>query len=128
MKYRTKQEFFWKGKFGDQYLKRSNAKSLLVAHKEFFKKTLGKANKINSIIEFGSNTGINLVVLKKILKLKKITAVEINKKSCIKLAKINNVEVINESILNFISYKKYDLVMSIALLMHINPKKFATIF
>ena len=27
MKFQTKQEFFWKGKFGDQYIKRNNAKS-----------------------------------------------------------------------------------------------------
>ena len=66
MKFQTKQEFFWKGKFGDQYIKRNNAKSLLVAHKKFFKKILIKANKINSIIEFGPNIGINLMVLKKI--------------------------------------------------------------
>ena len=123
MKFQTKQEFFWKGKFGDQYIKRNNAKSLLVAHKKFFKKILIKANRINSIIEFGPNIGINLMVLKKILKLKKITAVEINKKSCAKLKKINNVEVINESILNFISNKKYDLVLLRGLLIHINPKK-----
>ena len=41
MKFKTKQEFFWKGKFGDQYIKRNNAKSLLVAHKKFFKKING---------------------------------------------------------------------------------------
>ena len=45
MKFQTKQEFFWKGKFGDQYIKRNKAKSLLVAHKKFFKKILNKKQK-----------------------------------------------------------------------------------
>lgn len=123
MKFKTKQESFWSGKFGDLYFKRNKVRSLLKSHKNLFKKALARANKINSIIEFGPNTGINLVVLKKILKLKKITAVEINKSNCIKLKKINNIEVVNNSILNFISKKKYDLVLSRGLLIHINPKK-----
>ena len=128
MKFQTKQELFWEGKFGNQYLKRNRAKSLLVANRKFFKKILIKTNKINSIIEFGPNIGINLILLKKLLKLKKITAVEINKKSCVKLKKINNVEVINESILNFISNKKYDLVLLRGLLIHINPKKLNQVY
>ena len=123
MKFKTKQESFRSGKFGDLYFKRNKVRSLLKSHKNLFKKALARANKINSIIEFGPNTGINLVVLKKILKLKKITAVEINKSNCIKLKKINNIEVVNNSILNFISKKKYDLVLSRGLLIHINPKK-----
>ena len=123
MKFKTKQESFWSGEFGDLYFKRNKVRSLLKNHKNLFKKALAKANKINSIIEFGPNTGINLVALKKILKLKKITAVEINKSNCIKLKKINNIEVVNKSILNFISKKKYYLVLSRGLLIHINPKK-----
>ena len=123
MKFQTKQESFWSGKFGDLYFKRNKIRSLLENHKNLFKKALVKTNKINSIIEFGPNTGINLVVLKKILKPKKITAVEINKSSCAKLKKINNVEVINNSILNFVSKKQHDLVLLRGLLIHINPKK-----
>ena len=123
MKFQTKQEFFWKGKFGDQYFKRNKSKDLLISYQKFFNKALNKANKINSIIEFGPNIGMNLVVLKKILKPKKITAVEINKINCIKLKKITNVEVINNSILNFVSKELYDLVVLRGLLIHINPKK-----
>ena len=123
MKFQTKQEFFWKGKFGDRYSKRNKSKDLLISYQKFFNKALNKANKINSIIEFGPNIGINLIILKKILKPKKITAVEINKISCIKLKKINNVEVINNSILNFISKEPYDLVVLRGLLIHVNPKK-----
>ena len=101
MKFKTKQEFFWKGKFGDQYIRRNKVRSFLVTLTKFFKRTLIKANKINSIIEFGPNIGMNLIVLKKILKPKKITAVEINNNSCVKLKKKNNFKLINNSILNF---------------------------
>ena len=123
MEFQTKQELFWKGKFGNEYLKRNKIKSLLNTCKNFFRKALIKANKINSIIEFGPNIGINLIALKKILNLNKITAVEINKNNCAKLKKINNVEVINESILNFVPIKHYDLVLLRGVLIHINPKK-----
>ena len=96
---------------------------MLVTLTKFFKKTLIKANRINSIIEFGSNVCMKLIVLKKILKPKKITAVEINNNSCVKLKKKNNFEVINNSILNFVPKKQYDLVLLRGLLIHINPEK-----
>ena len=43
MKIQTKQEIFWKGKFGDQYTKRNEARSLLVTLTKFFKKAFDKA-------------------------------------------------------------------------------------
>jgi len=47
MKFQTKQESFWSGKFGDLYFKRNKVRSLLENHKNLFKKALVKTNKIN---------------------------------------------------------------------------------
>ena len=79
------------------------------------------------ILEFGCNVGLNLEGLKNI-GFKKLTGVEINENVC-KLAKERNpsFNIINSSIENFKTNKKYDLVFTSGFLIHINPKSINSI-
>jgi len=43
-----------------------------------FSKILSRANKINSILEFGANIGLNLIALKQLIPFGNFTAIEIN--------------------------------------------------
>jgi pseudaminic acid biosynthesis-associated methylase len=119
------QEKFWKGVFGIKYKSRNESTILKTSNKFFFKKCLKKTqkNKIKSMIEFGPNIGLNIIALQKILKLKKIRGVEINKIAYENLAKLKDVEAINKSVSSYKSKNKYDLVLSKGFLIHINPNQ-----
>ncbi len=51
--YKTKQEEFWAGKFGTEYIDRNNDKKLLSSSIMFFSKILDNRNDIKSVLEFG---------------------------------------------------------------------------
>ena len=117
-KFKTNQEKFWANKFGNKYINR-NLKSNNRTY------TIGKALKlnkvsINSALEIGCNVGYNLDALKKIYKNIELYGVEINRKAY----KIVNKKYFcfNESILNFKTNKKFDLVFTAGVLIHQNPK------
>lgn len=126
--YKTQQEKFWQGNFGDDYINRNKDKSLIKNNFVLFKKIFSKLFKIKSLIEFGPNIGLNIIALKKIFKLKFITAVEINKKACLKIKDIQKLNVINNSIINFLPKKKHDLVLVKGVLIHINPNKLKKVY
>jgi spore coat polysaccharide biosynthesis protein SpsF len=124
----NEQENFWKSNFGNRYIKRNNSKNLINKNYSIFKKIFKKKIKINSLIELGANIGNNIIAINKILKIKKITAVEINKKACEHLRKINNVKVLNESILNLKINNKFDLLIIKGVLIHIHPKNLKNVY
>ena len=57
----TAQENFWKGKFGSDYISRHETKKWVKNNKVFFKRCLKSVNKrkLKTLIEFGSNVGLN---------------------------------------------------------------------
>jgi spore coat polysaccharide biosynthesis protein SpsF len=126
--YKTRQEKFWQGDFGDDYIHRNKEKFLIKNNFVLFKKIFSKFLKIKSLIEFGPNIGLNIIALKKIFKLNYITAVEINKKACLHIKRIKNLNIINDSIINFSPKKKYDLVLLKGVLIHINPNKLKKLY
>lgn len=119
----NKQEKFWSGNFGDNYIYRNKNKKIIKNNFFFFKKIFSNRFNIQSLIEFGSNVGLNIIPLKKIFKLKYITAVEINQKACLITRKIKNVNVLNNSIIDFSSEEIFDLVLLKGVLIHINPNQ-----
>ena len=118
MKYlKTEQEIFWETDFGKKYVKR-NLKSDRIF-------TIGKNllnNKviINEVLELGANVGLNLDAIKRVYPDVKTYGVEINKLAY-NIGKKKH-KFYNKPILNFKSKKKYDLVCSIGVLIHQNPK------
>lgn len=126
----TLQEKFWKSSFGSNYISR-HSKSKWVKNNIFFFKTCFKKiklNKIKSILEFGSNIGLNLMALNKLLKLKKIKAIEINEIAYNNLKKLQFVQAENVSALDYKSKEKYDLVLSKGFLIHVNPNKLKIVY
>lgn len=122
MKYQTEQEEFWAGDFGKEYINRNINELYLASNLAFFTKALSSAEKINSIIEFGANVGMNLKAIKKLLPEIEVEGVEINELAAESLSKeIGEQNVHRKSILEFISERKHDLVLIKGVLIHINP-------
>tara|TARA_X000000368_G_scaffold406338_1_gene384463 strand:+ start:325 stop:930 length:606 start_codon:yes stop_codon:yes gene_type:complete len=123
MKHLTEQEIFWKSSFTKNYIKRNKDYNRIP--------TIGKdllENKINikSVIELGSNIGLNLDALKKIYPECKTYGVEINKDAFKILKKKHDAK--NKSILEFKTNKKFDLVLISGVLIHQNPSKLNYIY
>ncbi|MDR1616335.1 MAG: hypothetical protein LBR98_04925, partial [Syntrophomonadaceae bacterium] len=79
--FKTKQESFWAGEFGDDYISRNSDKKLIAANINLFSKILEKTKNIKSIIEFGANIGNNIDAIKTLLPDCEFSAVEINQKA-----------------------------------------------
>jgi spore coat polysaccharide biosynthesis protein SpsF len=123
------QENFWSGKFGSNYISRNSEQILNSANYHFFKKILKKIN-FKSFIEFGSNVGVNITSIKKINpKIKKISAIEINRDaSDILKKKHKDITVHNTSIANFSPIDKFDLVLCKGILIHVNPDQLNVVY
>ena len=101
MKFKTEQELFWRGDFGDKYIKRNikSNRELTIGKNLLFNDV-----EIDSVIELGSNIGLNLDAVKNIYPLCKTLGIEINKKAYSTLKKKH--KAINKSFLNFVTKKK----------------------
>ncbi len=122
MGYKTEQEKFWAGDFGKEYIERNKSNRLLAANVNFFVKALNSAGKINSVIEFGSNVGMNLKALKILFPEIIEFAVEINSSAVEELKKYLSADnIFNGSIFDYKPDKQFNLSMSKGVLIHINP-------
>ncbi len=131
-KFKTEQEEFWRGEFGDEYVERNKSSQLLASNIAFFSTIIGKTRGVKSVIEFGANIGMNLKALNKIITDLECSAVEINHKA-VEILKNdtefpNGVEVYENSILDFNSIKKYDLSLIKGVLIHINPSELEVVY
>lgn len=126
---------FWSGEFGNNYISRNNNPEMIKDNTEIFKRCFVKNKiKIKSVLEYGSNVGMNLIALNKIYKKLDISAVEINKIACEKLSQnIKNTKIYNESIISFNKNhsslnNKFDLVFTKTVLIHISPKSIFDVY
>ncbi len=125
------QRKFWSEDFGENYITRNMTmeevndlykKQTGVTVEKIFQDFFSDIDKKSSILELGCNIGLNLSTLHK-MGFSNLYGLEINKKA-IGIAKKNNpeVEFINSSIEEFDPKgKKYDLVYTAGVLIHINP-------
>ena len=121
-KYNTQQENFWAGEFGNEYVSRSQGEEIINSNIDFFKKALKKTNGIDTCIELGSNIGLNIRALKKIYPKQEHHVIEINEKAVSYLKEfISEDKIINDSIINFKPFQKWDLVLIKGVLIHVNP-------
>ena len=122
MNFKTEQEEFWAGKFGDNYISRNSGKELLASNLNFFSGILKKISNIRSCIEFGANIGMNLKAINLLFPNMKLNAIEINAEAVKKLKEnLPETEVHEKSIINFVPPKKSDLVLIKGVLIHVNP-------
>jgi len=66
LNFKTTQENFWAGQFGDEYIKRNDSESLQFSKVALWSQMLRSANSVNSALELGCNIGLNLVALSKL--------------------------------------------------------------
>jgi pseudaminic acid biosynthesis-associated methylase len=120
--YQTEQESFWSGSFGDDYIERNKSDRLLASNVSFFAKALKTAGKIDSIIEFGANVGMNLRALGVLYPEINRFAIEINQKASDQLKDFLGAEsVFNGSIFDYSPVVQYDVSFIKGVLIHINP-------
>lgn len=128
MTYKTEQESFWAGEFGNEYIKRNCDSKTLAGKIALFSDVLAKTHKIENVIEFGANIGFNLQAIKTLLPDIHVSAIEINKNAVTELKKMQYIEVFQQSILDFSSEKKWDLTFTAGVLIHINPEMLSIVY
>lgn len=129
MKYKTEQEHFWSGEFGDNYIKRNKNLKIISSNIALFSKILSRVNKVESVLEFGANIGLNLKAIQKLIPNADFSAIEINEKAVYEL---NNHQwisnVYHQSLLDFnVDYQR-DFVFIKTVLIHINPEYLSNVY
>lgn len=119
--YRTEQEKFWVGEFGDSYISRNEGKDAVAANVALFAKVLRATRSVKSAIEFGANIGLNLQALRALAPDIELSGIEINRKAAAELDKLGDIKVYPQSILDFQCDYARDLVLIKGVLIHINP-------
>ena len=129
MTFKTEQEAFWAGEFGNQYIQRNQGDALVAANLGLFVKALSITRGVNSCIEFGANIGLNLKALKLLFPAQEQYAVEINANAASELARIiPPSNVYRTSILDFNPGRTWDLVLIKGVLIHINPEMLPQVY
>lgn len=131
--YKTEQEQFWAGKFGDEYVDRNSSYSIISSNIALFSEVFGNnmsGKDVNSLIEFGSNIGMNLKAINLIRPEMKLGAIEINEKACdiLKESFKDKIKVYQSSILECEVEEKYDIVLIKGVLIHINPDELDIVY
>lgn len=132
MAYRTEQEEFWSGEFGDEYIGRNDGKDYLASNIALFSEVLRRTRGISTVIEFGSNIGMNLKAIKTLLPAAECSAVEINHKAAEILRGDaffeGRIEVHETSILEYEPERVYDFALIKGVLIHINPEELDCVY
>lgn len=120
--YKTEQEHFWAGAFGDEYISRNDGERVIAGNLALFTKIFSQTDSIRSVIEFGSNIGLNLLAIRQLLPGADLSAIEINRKAAEVVEHIGGVKVYNQSILDFMPDRQRDFVFIKGVLIHIDPE------
>jgi pseudaminic acid biosynthesis-associated methylase len=127
--FKTSQEEFWAGEFGDAYVGRNLDAKLVASNIALFTRALSRTQGIRDCIEFGANVGLNFRALKQLYPELLFDAVEINATAVSVLEAVlprNNIYC--TSILEFVPKRTYDLVLAKGILIHINPDFLRSIY
>ncbi|MBU0486136.1 MAG: pseudaminic acid biosynthesis-associated methylase [Proteobacteria bacterium] len=126
--YKTEQESFWAGEFGDEYVARNRGEVLVASNLHLFSLMLARAMKIKSVLEVGANIGLNLRALERLLPEADLAAVEINKNAVQELKDWGGAEVYHSSIFDFSSSRQWEFVFASGVLIHINPDMLPSVY
>lgn len=129
MSFKTEQEAFWAGTFGDEYIARNQSQEYLAANLNFFSKALKQTGKPDSIIEFGANIGMNLRAIKLLFPSIVAAGIELNHTAAAQLsALLGEDHVYNGSIFDYSSQEKYEIALIKGVLIHINPEMLPLVY
>jgi pseudaminic acid biosynthesis-associated methylase len=126
--FKTEQEKFWAGEFGDDYIGRNQGKEASASNLAFFSRILNHIRGVRSAIEFGANIGLNLESLRALIPDIELSAIEINLKAVKELEKIGGVKTYPQSILDFQPDHERDLVLIKGVLIHMNPESLPEVY
>lgn len=126
--FKTEQEAFWAGEFGDDYVARNRGAQWIANNLALFTRILNRTERINSVIEFGANIGLNLQALRLLLPEAKLSAVEINEKAVTELHKLPGVQIHHQSILDYVGNAQHDFVLLKGVLIHLDPDKLPQVY
>ncbi len=118
----TEQEQFWQGDFGDQYVDRNQGDELISANVALFAKALGRVQRLESLLELGTNTGNNLLALSQLLPSCELNGIEINAKAHAQAQSLEIADVWHGSLFDFPRQRRYDLTFSKGVLIHLAPE------
>ncbi|HXG28421.1 MAG TPA: pseudaminic acid biosynthesis-associated methylase [Nevskiales bacterium] len=119
--FKTEQEKFWAGEFGNAYSNRNIGDKWIASNTALFSRILARTLGVASVIEFGANIGLNLRAIRNLLPAAELTAIEINKTAAESLVQWGHAEVFHQSILDFEPSRQWDFVLIKGVLIHINP-------
>jgi spore coat polysaccharide biosynthesis protein SpsF len=126
---RTEQEVFWQGEFGNDYTIRNRGSQSVAANTVLFGDVLAHTRDVRTVLELGSNIGLNLSALRRLLPEAHLSAVEINEQAAAELTTGNpDVEVHLASILDFSPSQTWDFVFTKGVLIHISPDKLPQVY
>ena len=132
MAYKTEQEEFWSGEFGEKYINRNNSEKWLASNIALFSEILSRTEGVEKAIEFGSNIGLNLKAIKTLLPDISCSAIEINHKAAELLREDpffeGKAEVFEESILEYEAKNQHDFVLIKGVLIHMNPDELENVY
>lgn len=119
--FKTPQESFWAGQFGDEYTDRNAGPFWVASNLALFSRILSRTTGVKSLIEFGANRGLNLLALRQLLPTARISAVEINAKAVEELRKLEWLQVEHTSLLDYKPTTPSDFVLIKGVMIHLNP-------
>ena len=130
---KTEQEEFWAGEFGTEYSDRNVGANILASNIALFADIFKRTPKLNSVIEFGANIGLNLRALDLLYPGLEQVAVEINEAAAKKINDaLPNSKVFNLAISDFdpgmLSNGPCDLAVIKGVLIHINPDQLKIVY
>jgi pseudaminic acid biosynthesis-associated methylase len=122
-RFKTDQETFWAGKFGDDYIARNAGAALLGSNISFLARMLSHCQQAKSLIEFGANIGMNLRAVRALRPDMELHAIEINASAVKELRAWGGANRIHDaSILDFTPDRTWDIALIKGVLIHINPE------
>lgn len=128
MEYKTEQEKFWAGDFGEDYIRRNSSEKLLFSKVAMWARMLRSANKVSSIRELGCNIGLNLLALKRLHPEVELSGYEINKVAAKQAGELKVAKIVNDTILNKITEQPVDLTFTSGVLIHIHPDHLSSVY
>jgi len=132
MAYKTEQEEFWSGEFGNRYADRNSGDKLVASDVALFSEVFRHTEGIKSVMEFGSNIGLNLKAVRTLLPDASLDAVEINHRAAEILKNDpffdRPVNVHEASVLEYEPDREYDFVIVKGVLIHINPDELDAVY
>jgi spore coat polysaccharide biosynthesis protein SpsF len=126
--YKTEQEAFWAGEFGDDYSERNTGTRWVESNQVLFSQMFAGTDKPDSVMEFGANIGLNLLALKQLIPNAELSAIEINQQAVARLQEIEGLKVYAQSILDFEPDYQREFVFSKGVLIHIAPEQLGTVY